>query len=447
VFGCSAPGNDNGVNQNCGLYKANADGSPADDGAFGYAGYTTNDDGGVGVGEMSSDGPNGGTSFANPLIVRIGEDDRIYWADDSYCGAIVSCDILATTNQIVITSGPGGPYGPSPANPTNPHNYSSNPQVDDLDNYGYGIQQFDIVNAGKTNAALYLADFLDSPNWGVWMYHLKNGASDTNDTIGTQAVTCMGTDLTMTGSGVMVDYNQDVFVSQTEYFDSDSHERTWLYSNWNGGILPPEGAGTNYAEGFGSPPAKWAVGAGDPNMTAIYDTVLNSRVNPTLVAVAMAGGDAVAGGYNGANGGICILSAVDGSVVVSNLDLANWYNGVAFDNVGNVYGATRSAHYWRVWSPPGTNQATTVAVPTITVPGPPPPITITGITVNGTSVLITFAGSSSTPASSFTVYGSSTLTGTYAQVSGAVVSSVGSGMFKATATTSGNSQFYRIYGP
>jgi hypothetical protein len=449
VVGCSIQGTANGVSQKCGLYKANADGSPADEGAFGYAGYTTNDGGGTDVGQMSSGTASPyGNYYVNPSIIRIGEDDRIYWADDSYCGAIVACDILAATNQLVITSGPGGPYGPSPANPTSPHNYGNNPQADLLDQNGYGIQQFDVVNAGKTNAAIYLADFGDSPNWGVWMYHLTNGASDTNDTMGTQAVTCMGSNLIVTGSGLMLDYNQDIFISQNRFYGNDTNQRVWLYTNWNGGTLPADNGDTNYAEGFGIPPAEWAVGAGDTNMTAIYDTVLNSRVNPTMIAIAMVAGDEVAGGYDSANGGIRILSALDGSTVVSNLDIANWYNAVAFDNVGNVYGASRSANYWRVWSPPGTNQATTVAVPTIlfgTLTSPP--ITITSITVNGSTVTVNFTGSSSASASSFTLYSSTTVNGAYSPVAGAVVSLVSPGVFKATTTTSGSSQFYRIYGP
>ena len=447
VVGCASTTSAHGVSQNCGLYKANADGSPADEGAFGYAGYTNNDGGGTAVGQMSSfPATVNGNYYLNPAIIRIGEDDRIYWADDSYSGAIVACDMQATTNQLVITSGTNGPYGPSPQNPTCPNNYGNNPQVDFLDNSGPGIMQFDVVNAGKTNAALYLADFEDSPNWGIWMYHLKNGASDTNDTTGTQAVTCQGSNLFTTGAGLMVDYNQDIFVSQFRTLGNDTNQATWLYTNWNGGTLPPENSGTNYAEGFGLPLPDWAVGSGDTNMTGIFDTVLDSRSHPTLVAVSMNAGDTVAGG-NGRNGGIRLLNPTNGSIVVSNLDATNWYKGVAFDNVGNVYGASSSAQYWRVWSPPGTNQATTVAVATFTIPGPPTPINITRLTVNGSSVTINFNGPASASASSFTLYSSARVAGPYAPVSGAAISSLGQGTFQATTTTSGSAQFYRIYGP
>jgi len=38
---------------------------------------------------------------------------------------------------------------------------------------------------------------------------------------------------------------------------------------------------------------------------------------------------------------------------------------VAWDNVGNLYALDGTAEVWRAYSPPGTNQATTVAVPII----------------------------------------------------------------------------------
>jgi len=165
VMGNDVGATQHGVAQLVGLYKMNADGSPADEGTFGYAGYTTNDDGTVAVGQMSRTGPNlSGNNNANPSIIRIGEDDRIYWADDSYCGAIVACDMQATTNQIVINSGQGGPYGASPGYPNCPNNYSTCPQRGLLDQLGVGITMFDVFNANNTNAAVFLADRGDYQN-------------------------------------------------------------------------------------------------------------------------------------------------------------------------------------------------------------------------------------------------------------------------------------------
>jgi hypothetical protein len=45
---------------------------------------------------------------------------------------------------------------------------------------------------------------------------------------------------------------------------------------------------------------------------------------------------------------------------------------VAWDNVGNLYAVDNFAGRWRCYSPPGTNQATTVAIPTIQISVPTP---------------------------------------------------------------------------
>ncbi len=404
-----------------GLYKMNADGSVADEGWYGNAGYLA-DDGGDGA--TSGQMPN---SYGfNPQTIRIGEDDRIYWCDNSGKGAIVACDIKATTNQVVIKEA----------------GYSTCPDANLLAVGGWGVRQFDVCGVGTTNASVYLVDTGDYPSWGVWMWHLTNGVADPTDTTGTQAVATGGDLGFTTGAGIAVDYNLDIFVSQSRGNAGDANNRTFCFTNWNGGVLPPKANSFNYSEATGS---FWQVGASDDYMTAIWDTVINSRSNPTLVAVAMAGGAPVAGGYSGDNGGIRILNATNGSTVITNLDLANWYNGAAFDNVGNVYGCSRSNNKWRTWSPPGANTNTTVAVATMNVTAPLI-ITITSITVSGTTVTVNFTGSASDPASAYKLLSSAAVVPAsgYVQDGGAVISLVSPGVFKAVTTTSGSARFYRI---
>ena len=79
VVGCATSAAANGVIQNCGFYKFNADGTPADEGSFGYANYTTNDAGQTGSGEIAPATAPGFFQWRNPSTIRIGEDDRIYW--------------------------------------------------------------------------------------------------------------------------------------------------------------------------------------------------------------------------------------------------------------------------------------------------------------------------------------------------------------------------------
>ncbi len=264
VVGCAVPGIIYGVAQSDGLYKANADGSPADEGAFGYAGYATNDNGDIGTNQM----PDFGSSYHDyslPGLIRIGGDDRIYFIDQSGNGAVVACDILATTNQLVICEGPGNSstgLGASIGYHHSPHNYANNPDGGLLNVSGEGWGQFDVAGFETGHPALYLVDTGDSPSAGVWMYRLTNGASDPADTVGTQVVGAATNQslFVVTGAGVSVDANLDVFVGQDRANATDVLNRVFAFTNWNGGVLPPEGGGANtYALPLVDAPT-WMVG-------------------------------------------------------------------------------------------------------------------------------------------------------------------------------------------
>jgi len=434
-----------------GLYKMNADGSPADEGWFGNANYLTND---YGIISANGDMPAGkSTGHKVPGTVRIGEDDRIYFMDASQLGAVVATDMQATTNQVVITSGTtqidqgGGAFDYShylcPDNCGGPYNYGDCPLVTYLDEAGTGLQQFDVCGLGTTNAAMYLVDSGDFPSWGIWCFRFNNGVADTNDTAGSQVI-YTGGDPVVTSAGVMVDYNFDIFFGCQRSHGSDNLGRAFLCSNWNGGTLPPPNSGTSTTFFNGGPGATWAVGYLMTNMTGAWDMAINSRVHPTLVAEAFAAGDTgVVGGYNSQNGGIAILSAVDGSFVKTNLDVANWYNCVAFDNVGNVYAGSRSNNRWRSWSPPGANQSTTPAVVGIQITAGAAVPHISNVTVNGSSVSINFTADPSDSATAFTLQSSDVVTGPYNDVA-ASAAQTSPGAFNFSVATSGGAQFYRI---
>jgi hypothetical protein len=458
VVGNAFDGTVYGVAQKVGLYKANADGSPADEGAFGYGGYTTNDSGNVATNEMSEFGDIY-HNYLLPGIIRIGGDDRIYFVDTSSTGSVVATDILATTNQIVITEGMGDPNAtPFPIPPSaysnNPSCYSNNPEIGYLNVGGIGWGQFDVAGFETGHPALYLDDTGDYPSAGVWMYHLTNGAADPADNMGTQAVettndfqTINGLIIEVTGGGLQVDNNLDLFVGEVRDGATDPFNRVFDFTNWNGGVLPPEGANTNFTlPDVGFP--KWLVGSDSFGLTAINDTVINSRVNPTLVAVASDGGAS----YTNADdtmtnyvGGISILNVSDGSLLVTNLDFVDNYPSAAFDGAGNLYGCSPSTNYWRAWSPPGANTNTTTAVAQIFIA--PTGITIGSIGVvstgPGTSTLtLNFTVPGNPPLLTLSVLGSPTLNGTYTPVAGASITGSG-GSYQATFPASATG-FFKI---
>jgi hypothetical protein len=87
-----------------------------------------------------------------------------------------------------------------------------------------------------------------------------------------------------------------------------------------------------------------------------------------------------------------------------------------------------------------SNLVVSTFFPNIAVPAP---ITITGISVSGGTVTVNFdAGDSDSPAG-FDLTSAGTVTGTYAPVS-ATITSPSTGKFQATASTSGDKQFYII---
>jgi hypothetical protein len=463
-----------------GIYKLNADGSYADEGGFGYGGYTMDDAGGTATNEMSP------LYAACPFMLRVGGDDRVYMLDYSGVGAIIAFDMEVTTNQVVIDDGgaKGGVLG-------GPHTYSGNPLFTDI---VYGFGEFDVTSTETTNAAVWLCDN-DYPNWGIWMYHMTNGASNTNDN-GTQAVIAGSTsDLSLVSSGgCTVDTNLDIFCGQYRTHENALYQGM-EFTNWNGGVLPPTNGGANgpFFYAFGTTPGEvnWGYGCGvdvtcgtDPSFEGVMDTVVNSRKNPTLVAFPMGAGDlngfvtyttnvtildlstndgVVTTNYTtnvssaGSGGGIRVLNATNGSPDITNgmytesltnVDWGSAYDSAAWDHVGNLYGASPSLNLWRAWSPPGANTNTTTAVAKVVIGAATPPgFTITGVaavptTTGCAAITISFTGMAVLPVSDkYEVVSSPTLNGTYSAVSDAVIT--GSGAYFATFTNCETS-FYKI---
>jgi len=413
-----------------GIYKMNADGSFADEGGFGYGGYTMDDGGHLSTNEMPT------ASFVVPWRLRIGDDDRIYMLDWSDEGAIVSFDMQVTTNQVVIDDGgsDGGALG-------GPHNYSGNPDLADL---AYGIINFDVTSTTTTNAAIWLCD-ADYPNWGIWMYRLTNGQSVTTDT-GTQAVTTGG-DLSLVSSGgCSVDTSLDIFCAQTRNGENPVYD-AMVFTNWNAGLLPPISSGFNFVDGTVVGQVGWGYGCGvditcdtDPTFEAVQDTVINSRTSPTIVAFPTGAGNDDTNGS-----GIRLLDATTGSLVETNIDFGEQYPCAAWDNVGNLYGASSTRNVWRAWSPPGASTNTTVAVAQLVVSqGVLRIATISAVRTGpgSANVTIKFTAPGSPALSAFTLVSSSILNGSYTAVNGAVITAVSDG-YQATFSTNSTS-FYKI---
>ncbi len=312
--------------------------------------------------------------------------------------------MIMSTNQVVLTTA----------------NYSQNPFKNTVANGG-GWGLIDVTDAGASNGRLWLGDY-DENGGGVWFWHMTNGVANTNDTVGTQAI-AVGGDLSVwPAGGFMMDESSNIFVSQDPTFPGDQHNLAMVFTNWNG----TNTLFTNTA---------WRVGAGDATFTGIYDTALDSRAHPKYVGYALSAG----------TGGMRVLFATNGATVLTNLDAGNSYFGVAWDAVGNLYGASESLELWRAFSPPGTNQATTVALETVQIGGSSSAVVkITSIAVSNGMVTINFTGPIGAATSAFALLSSGVASGPYAVMGSANITSVGSGTYQATAAAGAASQFYRI---
>jgi hypothetical protein len=193
--------------------------------------------------------------------------------------------------------------------------------------------------------------------------------------------------------------------------------------------------------------ADWVAGPGDD-----YCGGHGIAVDPTGTYVA-----AAFWGYGipETSGNIKIFNATNGTVV-TNLDLGVAYTNnltsdpthhmdtdADWDAVGNLYYLDDWPGVWRAVSPPGANQATTVALPVMQVSSSGQPLNITGITVSGGTVTIHFTAGSSDTAGGFVLLASSTAQGPCSPAAGAIITGSG-GSFQATIPVSGSAQYYRI---
>jgi hypothetical protein len=201
----------------------------------------------------------------------------------------------------------------------------------------------------------------------------------------------------------------------------------------------------------GSPPeanVDWAVGAGDDT----YSGASGVAVDPTGTYLAVSFQGPIALGFN-TNGNTKILLATNGAVV-ANLDLGvamlndpnHSDTDCAWDAVGNVYYIDNYFSRWRVVSPPGTNQATTLALGSVQIVGGQTltDIRITRISTSGTTVTIEFSAGANESASAFSLLASASVNGNYSPASNATIVQVSPGLFRATVPKAGAAQFYRV---
>ncbi|SPE51501.1 conserved exported hypothetical protein [Verrucomicrobia bacterium] len=397
------PGDVNGV------LILNADGSPADESPTNWC-----QTGGL---DWMNDG------FA-PWKIEVSGDDHVYISDLSTSGGLVYRwdPLLSTNSQLLVL---------------------------DTNNWGAGggvaLSGPGIFGTG-TNTEIWMAD-TRNPGFpislGVIEYKVTAAGTCASNDTGTTVVglgsSTNGLDLDQAPWDVDLDQYHNIYTIQYILDSGDPSSRVFCFPAYN--------PATN--QGKPETNAIWAVGAGDDT----YGGASGIAVSPdgTYVAVALWG---VLAGNDYTNGNTRILSATNGAFVTEldlvpdTLDVVD--SDCAWDAVGNVYFIHGHPDYvtpgvWRAFSPPGTNQATTVAPAIVqfgaTVVTQP---LITGITVSNGTVVITFTAGASDSASAFAILGAALAAGPYSAISGATIRQLSAGVFQASFSSSTAHQFYRV---
>ncbi|MGO8701296.1 MAG: hypothetical protein ACLQVY_26710 [Limisphaerales bacterium] len=304
-----------------GIFKYNADGSPDDEGGFGTGGYPWS---------------GGGFFNPNPWKMGISTDDKLYaedWSDD---GVLLSFDQVLSTNYQTVLGPANYPYP------------------------GVSLSGACLSGAG-TNSQVWMADTTPAMDdgQGVLRWNLSaDGTVAAGDT-GTVIVAAGDSDLTYAPYDVTVDASGRIYVIQQVDADSTNFNtdldtmRVLCFPAYH----PGEPQDTK---------ALWEMGSGDRPTLEMANGV---AVDPTATFVAIASrGEGMDDDSEG--GGISILDANSGSLLTNiTADPSGITNQVVFDvawdNVGNLYDVEWSESPWRIYSPPGSNQATTAAVPVI----------------------------------------------------------------------------------
>jgi hypothetical protein len=383
-----------------GIVKFNADGSEADEGQSAFNGNAP----------FRTDGFLGDSVRS----VKYGSDDRVYYNDWVGSGKCIAFDMIMSTNQVILDTDtiPGG----------SPGNWAD----------------MDVTDPGTTNALVWFGD-ATYPPLGVMCWPMTNNGVAAS-VVGINVV-AQGPDIPLrSGHGMMMDETGDIFIGEVRSNPGDTYPKVISITNVFAGL---DGAPTNWwnsatAYPITSTDLNWQAGTGsDMNDWLNVEAVaIDSRTSPRYVSAAFSGGA----------GGMKILNAADGTIVTNlNQNVGVFSLGTSWDAAGNVY-LGNANHSWQAFSPPGTNQATTLAVVQIAVVLPPTPPHITDISVSGGTVTIHFTAGASDPASAFTLLSSGTVSASKAAYTAAAGASItgSAGSFTATVPASENAQFYLI---
>jgi hypothetical protein len=308
-----------------GLQKLNADGSYAADGGFSDGGWAW-----------------AGDDFS-PWKIAVGADDRVYVDDFTGRGVVLSFDQTISSNSLQVVL--------QESNYPNAMVALSGP----------------FVSGSGPNLSLWMANATGSEGIGIQRWSLPAGGMVATGDLGTNAILAgAGSDLSVAPFDVALDRSNRIYTIQDRSNFGDPEPRILRF---------PPFVDANLSETN----AEVKIGAGEDTLAGAKGIAVNPA--GTLVAVAFRGFFPPPSGP-WVNGGVRIY-ANNGT----NLDLVTTISPAAspshdhwdvdWDNAGNLYTVDNYDSASRVYSPPGSNAATTVALALVQVIQSTPPVITT----------------------------------------------------------------------
>ena len=200
-----------------------------------------------------------------------------------------------------------------------------------------------------------MADAND-PGVGIRRWDIAPGGIVASNDLGTTIVEAgASSDLKSFPYDVAVDQDKQIYVPQYRSNSGDPDFRVLRFPAYDESGTPET-------------VADWKIGSGDNTMGGSFGIAVDPSA--TYVAVAFQGIFSPPFGP-WQNSSVRVFYATNGGFVAApaaTLPPPHDYRDVAWDNAGNLYAIDTTNSLWVAFSPPGTNQATTVAVATISVP-------------------------------------------------------------------------------
>ncbi len=316
-----------------GILKLNADGSPAEDPYAVDGGWPW------------------ATKGNSPWKIEIAHDDHVYVNDWSDHGLVLRFNqSISSSSRTLVLRSDNRP-GDGAANLSGP-----------------------FISGTGTNTMVWMADANYPEGTGIraWMA-AADGTLATND-LG-MSVVVAGTNLHLNSAPYDVALDSSNRIYTIQYLDTpgDPSYRLMRFPAYEGTSL------TN---------SDWRVGSGDDNMCGASGVAVSP--DGSFVAVAFEG---LGTGFGRIGGGVRVFRTLDGSQVRT-LTEAPYHDhkDVAWDNAGNLYVCDNWNSVWRVYSPPGANQTSTVSLQTLEAGEPPVPALLRVVAYNNQQFHFTLRG-------------------------------------------------------